>query len=84
MELGKTHLPDAAKAQQAIDRWGAHQDAVRHKVDSERPEELRHDQAVTSGPISEDRDTPGKRKTDGPEYFSLDQAAREELLEFQG
>ena len=30
------------------------------------------------------RDTPGKRKTDGPEYFSLDQAAREELLEFQG
>ena len=30
------------------------------------------------------RDTPGKRKTNGPEYFSLDQAAREELLEFQG
>ena len=30
------------------------------------------------------RDTPSKRKTDGPEFFSLDQAAREELLEFQG
>ena len=29
-------------------------------------------------------DTRSMRKTDGPEYFSLDQAAREELLEFQG
>ena len=30
------------------------------------------------------RDTPGKRRTDGPEHFSLEQAAREEILEFQG
>ena len=29
------------------------------------------------------RDTPGKRKSDGPEYFSFEQAAREELLEYQ-
>ena len=30
------------------------------------------------------RETPGKRRTDGPEHFSLEQAAHEEILEFQG
>ena len=30
------------------------------------------------------RETPGKRRTDDPEHFSLEQAAREEILEFQG
>ena len=45
VELGKMYLPDAAKAQQAIDQCGVSQDAVLHMVDIERPEELLHDQA---------------------------------------
>ena len=45
VELGKMYLPDAAKAQQAIDQWGVPQDAVPHMVDIERPEGLLHDQA---------------------------------------
>ena len=64
VELGKMYLPDAAKAQLAIDRWGAHQDAVRHKVDSERPEELLHDQAHP-GHIRTDLRGPGILRVKG-------------------
>ena len=45
VELGKMYLPDAAKAQQAIDQWGVPQHAVLHMLDTERPEGLLHDQA---------------------------------------
>ena len=47
VELGKTHLLDAAKAQQAIDQWGVPQDAVLRMVDIERPEGLLHDHRHT-------------------------------------
>ena len=53
-------------------------------VDIKRPEGLLHCTTRLGTPRSHQDRSPGKRKTDGPEHFSLDQAAREELLEFQG
>ena len=38
----------------------------------------------TSDRHSRTRDVSGKRRSSGPEHFSLNQAAREELLEYQG
>ena len=38
----------------------------------------------TSDRHSRTRDASGKRRSSGPEHFSLNQAAREELLEYQG
>ena len=38
----------------------------------------------TSDRHSRTRDASGKRRSSGPEHFSLEQAARDELLEYQG
>ena len=87
---GTTYLPDAAKAQQVTDQWDVPREEVLRRVENERQGDLPHDQGhrgiteVNPGPISEDQETPGKRRTDGPEHFSLEQAAREEILGFQG
>ena len=66
------HLPDAAKAQQVTNQWDVPREEVLRRVDNERQGDLLHDQGHQGQPRTSPRtrETPGKRRSDGPEHFS--------------
>ena len=86
---GTTHLPDAAKAQQVTDQWDIpwyleKKCSAEWTTNAKEIYRTTRDTEVNPGPTSEDQGNSGEKENPWPEHFSLEQAAREEILEFQG